>query len=175
MASITLGNGRNMVGRFAQCIGKSITAAMTGGTLPRRAGMIHSRGLEGGEVGMAGIALRTAGNMVGRFSKRRRAIVAGGTLAVSAGIVRVNGCCPGNCRVVAGIALGIGADVRRRLHLGILSKIGATVTGRAQPGQPAVIHGGGAPVNEAADVACIALGDARNVIDRTRQRIGEQI
>lgn len=137
--------------------------------------MIHPRRFEGREVGMAGIALRTARNMVGRFSKRRRAIVAGGTLAVSAGIVRVNGCCPGNCRVVAGVTLGGGADVRRRLHLGILGEIGTTMTGRAQPRQPAVIHGGGAPVNEAADMASIALGDARNVIDRSRQGIGKEI
>ena len=76
---------------------------------------------------------------------------------------------------MAGIALSAGADVRHRLHLGILGKIGAAVAGRTQAVQPAVVHGGGTPVDETADVTGIALGNAGNVVDRALQGIGEEI
>lgn len=113
--------------------------------------------------------------MVGGLAQRSGAIVTGRTCTVSAGIVRINCRCPGNRRSMASITLTAGADVRHRLHLGILGNIGATVAGRAQAGQPAVVHGGGAPVDETTDVAGIALGGAGYVVGRARQRIGKEI
>ncbi len=76
---------------------------------------------------------------------------------------------------MTGIALTTSADMRHRLHLGVLGKVGATVARRTQAGQPAVIHGGRIPGDETADVAGVTLGDAGNVIGRTRQGIGKYI
>jgi len=175
VAGIALGNGRNMVDRLGQRIGVYMTAAMAAGTLAGRTRMTHPRRPEGREAGMTGVALRAGGDVVGRLPQRRCTVVTGGALAIGAGIVRVNSRCPGDCGGVAGIALSAGADVRHRLHLGILGQIGAAVAGRTQPGQSAVVHGSRTPVDETADVAVIALGNAGNVIDRARQRIGEKI
>jgi len=175
VAAIALGNSRNMVHRFGQRIGENVAAAMAGGTLARRSCMAHPRRLEGRKAGVAGIALRAGGDVVGRLAQRRCAVVTRGAPAVGAGIVRVNSRCPGSRGVMASIALSAGADVRHRLDLGILGEISAAVAGRTQAVQPAVVHGSGAPVDETADVAGIALGGTGNVIDRALQRIGEEI
>ena len=113
--------------------------------------------------------------MVGRLAQRRRTVVTSRALAVSTGIVCVSRRCPGNRRIVAGITLSAGSDVRHRLHLGILGKVCAAVAGRAQTGQPSVIHGGGSPGHEAADVASVTLSNAGNMINWACQRIGEEI
>ena len=76
---------------------------------------------------------------------------------------------------MASIALRTRVYMRRRFHLCILGQVSSAMAGRAQAGKPAVIHGGRAPVYKAADMAGIALGDAGNMIDRARQRIGEEI
>lgn len=175
MAGIALGNGRNMVNRLGQRIGVYMAAAMAAGTLAGRTRMAHPRRPERREAAVAGVALRTGGNVISRLAQRRCAIVTGGALAIGAGIVRINSRRPGNRGGVAGIALSAGADVRHRLHLGILGQIGAAMAGRTQAGQTAVVHGGWSPGDETADVAGIALGNAGNVVDRASQRIGEEI
>lgn len=134
VAGVALGNSWNMVDRFGQRIGVHIAAAVAGGTLAGRSRMAHPRRLEGRETGVAGVALRADGDVVGRFAQCCCAVVAGGALAVGAGVVRINSRRPGKRRGMAGIALSSSADVRHRFHLGILGQIGAAVTGRTQTG-----------------------------------------
>lgn len=65
--------------------------------------------------------------------------------------------------------------MRYRFHLRILGEIGAAMARRTQTRQAAVVHGRWVPGHETTDVTGIALGDARNVIDRTCQGIGKKI
>lgn len=175
VAGVALGNRRNVIDRLAQGICEHMATAMAAGTLAGCPCMTHPRRPESREAVMTTVALRAGGNVVCRLAQRRCAVVAGRTIAVRAGIMRVNSRCPGSRGIMATIALARGTDMRHRLHLGILGKIGAAVAGRAQAGQPAVVHGRGAPVDETADMAGIALRDTGNMIGRARQCIGEKI
>jgi len=80
---------------------------------------------------------------------------------------------PGSRGTMAGIALGGSADVGDRLGLGILGKKNTTVAGRALTRHARMVHRGGRPGYETADVAGIALRRGRDVYVGFRLRVGE--
>ena len=82
----------------------------------------------------------------------------------------LSGSRPGCCRFMAIRTLRIGGLVCSRLALGVLSQIGAAVTGRTLS-QPGVIHRRWRPAQEiAVFVAAVASTRYRNMLGRGRKR-----
>lgn len=115
---------------------------------------------------MAGIALRTRRDMVGRFAQGIGAVVTGGADACCTRIVRIARLCPGNRRLVAGVALSRSTDVRGRFGLSILGDIGTAMASRTLPRKTAVIHDRRRPNRKAIGVAGVTLSTGWNVRQR---------
>lgn len=81
--------------------------------------------------------------------------------------------CPGRGRRVTAIALGSRRDVCSRLCLGVLGDESTAMTTDALARHAGVIHRRWRPVDETADMACIALSCRRDVGCRFGQGIGE--
>ena len=80
---------------------------------------------------------------------------------------------PGARRAMAGVALSTGADMSCRFGLCILGNKNPAVTRRALASHACMIHRGGRPVYETANMAGITLRCGRNVRVGFRLRIGE--
>ena len=100
---------------------------------PGRSGVAHGGRTEAGVVLVTGIALRRCRDVGSRLAQCRRPVVAGRTLADGGRVMGESRCRPAAGRAVAGIALRRGADVCRRLDLGIDREVGPAVAGRAVP------------------------------------------
>ena len=134
VAGVALVGGGNVRRRFAQRIDRDISAAMTGRAVGDRhrtgcTGVAHHGRLEGRVVGVTDRTLSRRRDVRGWLAERRRAVVAGRTLAHCSGIVGESGIRPGTRRLVAGIALRSGKDVGRRLDLRIDAQISTAVAG----------------------------------------------
>jgi len=174
MAGVALRRGRNMRCGFGQGIGEGVAAvvargAIAGGQRPAGPGVAHDGRVEGGKVLVAGVALRTGRNMVGRFSQCAGAVVASGADTRNRRIGRsmVEGDRgPAGGGRVTGIALRAGADVGARFGLGVLRQVGAVVAGGAvarcrRAGSAGMAHGsrGKGRFVGVADAALCAAGD----------------
>ena len=82
---------------------------------------------------------------------------------------------PGCGRVVAGIALRTGADVRRRLGLCVLGQVATTVATCALAIQTSVAHHCRRPGNKTLRMTGVALHCGRNVLPRLGQGISGHI
>ena len=175
VATVALRDSRNVIDCLGLCVGEDISTAVTGGTCSGDSRMAHARRPERREIGMAGVTLGGRWNMRGRLAECRCPVMACGTRTGGTWTMGVSGGCPGQRRAMAGIALGCRADVGNRFDLGVLGKIGAAVTRRAEPAQATVIHGCRAPADGSTHVTGVALGVARDVIDWPRLRVGKKV
>lgn len=133
------------------------------------AGVAHRCRGKSRVVLVAGVALRRRGNMDGGLAKGAGTVVARRAAACgrrAGGAMVEGGCRPGYGRVMAGIALGSGLYMGRRLGLRVLCDVGAAVAGRTLAGQPRVIHHRRRPGSVAAGMTAVALRGRRDMCGR---------
>jgi len=168
MAGIALAGHRNMADRLAQCVGKDIGAAVAGRTLAGRAAMVHPRRSEGRVIGVAGIALRGTGDVIGRLAEGGAAVMASRTGTDGGGGVDIGRRRPAGGRSVAGVALGAGRHMACRLGLGVDRNVSAAMAVRALAAGRAVVHLGRRESNVVL-VAAIARRRSGNMSRRLAQ------
>jgi len=148
VAGVALGPARNMGGRLGQRIDGRVAAGVAGGALAGKTRMVHAGRLEGGVVGVAGVALGRGRNMGGRLAERCCAIVASRAGAGGRGRMSVGSPGPHGSGFMAGVALRGGDEMGCGFGLGIGESVAAAMAGRAvccgdRSAGVGVIHGGG--------------------------------
>jgi len=147
---------------------------MAAGAGTSRAGMVHLRRLEGGGVGMAGIALRAGRDMCTRFPLGGSAIVATGATSHHAWrdrrMVECGAGKGGKALGVAGIALQIGDGVFRWFGECVQRREGAVMAILTGSGRTGMVHLHGLEGRGTA-MTGIALCACREVVRRFGQGI----
>lgn len=110
MTGVALSTDRNVACRLGKGIYRDITTTVASRTLAGQASVVHQSWLESQLVLVAVVAGSASRNMVGRFAKSFRAVVA---CRANPGRIRVHKGrrCPSRSRRMAGVALCISTDV----------------------------------------------------------------
>jgi hypothetical protein len=137
-------SGRNMCGRLGLSVDSHISTVMTGQALSSGTPVTHPCRCKGNKTTVTRITSPCRRDVIGRLAKRIGAVVTCRTHC-DRGRVRIDTgrpSCKGIALVMttATIALGAGRDMCRRLHLGVLRDVGATMTGRTLTRQARVVH-----------------------------------